>query len=87
MPATMNNWGPAALIVFGYLVAALWQNRRMDDLRDSLTKRIDDLGNALNKRIDDLASSTNSRLQAIENRLTSIESRLVEVEKSQRAIR
>ncbi|MDQ2712333.1 MAG: hypothetical protein M3Y24_08920 [Acidobacteriota bacterium] len=28
-----NNWGPAALIVFGYIVAAFWQNKRIDDLK------------------------------------------------------
>lgn len=33
MAAEANNWGPAALIVFGYIVAAFWQNKRIDDLR------------------------------------------------------
>lgn len=31
MPAEVNNWGPAALIVFGYMAAAIWQNKRIGD--------------------------------------------------------
>jgi len=33
MAPEVNNWGPAALIVFGYIVAAFWQNKRIDDLK------------------------------------------------------
>jgi hypothetical protein len=32
--AVVNNWGPAALIVFGYMVAAFWQNKRVEDIKD-----------------------------------------------------
>ncbi len=34
MPVEVNNWGPASLIVFGYLAAAFWQNKRFDDMKD-----------------------------------------------------
>lgn len=34
-----SNWGPAALIVVGYMAAAMWQNKRIDDI----SKRFDDV--------------------------------------------
>ena len=34
MNQQVNNWGPAALIVFGYIAAAYWQSKRFDDMKE-----------------------------------------------------
>ena len=31
MTQAVNNWGPAAVIVIGYIIAAWWQSKRFDD--------------------------------------------------------
>jgi hypothetical protein len=52
----INQWGPVAVIVGGYLLGIFFQNRRIDDLRDSMNKRFDDLRDLLKsevKRIED----------------------------------
>ncbi len=56
MPAELNNWGPAAVIVFGYVAAAFWQNKRIDDVKDWIKAEFG--------RVHD-------RLDRIEKRLTS----------------
>jgi hypothetical protein len=38
-----NQWGPIAVIVVGYLLGIYFQNRRIDDLKDSMNKRFDDM--------------------------------------------
>jgi hypothetical protein len=43
----VNAWGPTAVIVGGYLIGMYFQNRRIDDLRDSMNKRFDDLRDLL----------------------------------------
>jgi len=52
----INQWGPVAVIVGGYLLGIFFQNRRIDDLRDSMHKRFDDLRDLLKsgvKRIEE----------------------------------
>ncbi len=66
MPAQVNNWGPAALIVFGYIVAAFWQNKRIDDLKDWIKaefKRVDQHFPQLNEKLDKL----DGRVKALED--------------------
>jgi len=56
MNPIINQWGPVAVIVGGYLLGMFFQNRRIDDLRDSMNKRFDDLRDLLKsevKRIED----------------------------------
>ena len=56
MNPIINQWGPVAVIVGGYLLGIFFQNRRIDDLRDSMNKRFDDLRDLLKsevKRIED----------------------------------
>lgn len=39
------DWGPAIVVALSYLAAALWQNKRIDDLKDfirSEIKRVED---------------------------------------------
>ena len=58
-----NNWGPAAMIVFGYIVAAFWQNKRIDDLKtwlDSEFKHINEKLDKLDTRVGVLEESRNS---------------------------
>ncbi|MBV8865676.1 MAG: hypothetical protein JO210_09815 [Acidobacteriaceae bacterium] len=47
--AVANNWGPAALIVFGYIVAAFWQNKRIDDLKTWLEAEFRHISEKLDK--------------------------------------
>lgn len=51
MNAALNQWGPAAVIVGGYLLGIYFQNRRIDDLRDSMNKRFDDLRDLLKSEV------------------------------------
>ncbi len=63
MAAEANNWGPAALIVFGYIVAAFWQNKRIDDLKIWLLPEFAHINEKLDKldaRVKVLEDSRNS---------------------------
>jgi len=51
MNSIFNQWGPVAVIVGGYLLGMFFQNRRIDDLRDSINKRFDDLRDLLKSEI------------------------------------
>jgi hypothetical protein len=56
MNPVINQWGSVAVIAGGYLLGIFFQNRRIDDLRDSMNKRFDDLRDLLKsevKRIED----------------------------------
>ncbi len=77
MNPIINQWGPAAVIVGGYLVGIFFQNRRIDDLRDSLATRIDDLRDSMNRRFDDLHDLLKSEVKRIEERLERLEHPIV----------
>jgi hypothetical protein len=62
----MNQWGPVAVIIVGYLLGIFFQNRRIDDLRDSM-----------NKRFDDLRDLLKSEVRRIEDRLERLEHPIV----------
>ncbi len=51
MSPIINQWGPVAVIVGGYLLGIFFQNRRIDDLRDSMNKRFDDLRDLLKSEV------------------------------------
>lgn len=51
MSPIVNQWGPVAVIVGGYLLGIFLQNRRIDDLRDSMNKRFDDLRELLKSEV------------------------------------
>jgi len=56
MNPVIGQWGPVAVIVAGYLLGIYFQNRRIDDLRDSINRRFDDLRELLKsevKRLDE----------------------------------
>jgi hypothetical protein len=56
MTPVVGQWGPVAVIVGGYLLGIYFQNRRIDDLRDSINRRFDDLRELLKsevKRLDE----------------------------------
>lgn len=73
----MNQWGPVAVIVGGYLLGIYFQNRRIDDLRDSMNRRFDDLRETMNKRFDDLHDLLRSEVKRIEERLERLEHPIV----------
>jgi hypothetical protein len=84
MNPLINQWGPVAVIVGGYLLGVYFQSRsiahldrRIDDLRDSLSKRLDDLRETMNKRFDDLHDLLKSEVKRVEERLDRLEHPIV----------
>jgi hypothetical protein len=69
----LNQWGPVAVIVGGYLLGIYFQNRRIDDLRDSMNSRFDGVG----KRFDDLRDLLKSEIKRVEERIARLEHPIV----------
>jgi hypothetical protein len=70
MSPSMNQWGPVAVIVGGYLLGIYFQNRRIDDLRDSINKRFEDLRDLLKsevKRLEERFDHVDERLERLEH--------------------
>ncbi len=68
----LNQWGPVAVIVGGYLLGMYFQNRRIDDLRDSMNKRFDDMNSRfddMNRRFDDTRDLLKSEIRRLEDRI------------------
>jgi hypothetical protein len=79
MNPIINQWGPVAVIVGGYLLGIYFQNRRIDDLRDSINKRFDDLRDLLKsevKRLEESIGRLEARVERVELRLDRIDERL-----------
>ncbi|HMD95918.1 MAG TPA: hypothetical protein VKM93_01115 [Terriglobia bacterium] len=47
-------WGPAVLVVVGYLVAMLFQRHQIQDLREVMNHRFEDLARYLDQRFKNL---------------------------------
>jgi hypothetical protein len=73
MNPIINQWGPDAVIVGGYLLGIYFQNRRIDDLRDSMNRRFDDLRDSMNKRFDGLHDLLKSEVKRLDERLDRLE--------------
>ena len=69
MSPVIGQWGPVAVIVGGYLLGIYFQNRRIDDLRDSMNRRFDDM----NKRFDDLHDLLKSEVRRLDERFDRLE--------------
>jgi len=69
----VTQWGPVAVIVGGYLLGIFFQNRRIDDLRDSINKRFD----GVDKRFDDLRDLLKSEIKRVEERIDRLEHPIV----------
>jgi hypothetical protein len=70
MSPIMNQWGPVAVIVGGYLLGIFFQNRRIDDLRDSMNRRFEDLRDLLKsevKRLEERFDRVDERLDRLEH--------------------
>ncbi len=86
MNPIINQWGPIAVIVGGYLLGIYFQSRsishldrRIDDLRDSVNSRFDDLRDLLKsetKRLEDSIVRVDGRVERVEKRLDRIDDRL-----------
>ena len=66
----INQWGPVAVIVGGYLLGIFFQNRRIDDFRDSINRHLDDLRDLLKsevKRLEERLDHVEARLGRLEN--------------------
>lgn len=66
----MSQWCPVAVIVGGYLLGIYFQNRRIDDLRDSINKRFEDLRDLLKsevKRLEERFDHVDERLERLEH--------------------
>jgi hypothetical protein len=76
MPATrifLNIWGPALLVCSTVIVGLLYQNTRMNDLKDAFNTRFDDLKDYIKsefKRVDE-------RIDRLEERIARLDVPLV----------
>jgi hypothetical protein len=80
MNPLINQWGPVAVIVGGYLLGIFFQNRRIDDLRDSINKRFEDLRDLLKsevKRLEERFDHVDRRFDHVEERLDRLEHPIV----------
>jgi uncharacterized protein (DUF2164 family) len=76
----LSQWGPVAVIVGGYLLGIYFQNRRIDDLRDSINSRFDGVNSrfdSVNKRFDDLRDLLKSEIKRVEERIDRLEHPIV----------
>jgi hypothetical protein len=76
MNPIVNQWGPVAVIVGGYLLGIYFQNRRIDDLRDSMNKRFEDLRDLLKseiKRLEERFDRVDECLDRMDQRLERLE--------------
>jgi hypothetical protein len=73
----LTQCGPIAVMVAGYLLGAYFQNRRIDDLKDSMNKRFDDTNASFNKRFDDLRDLLKSAVRRVEERIGHLESPVI----------
>lgn len=60
-----SNWGPAALIVFGYIVAAYWNSKRFDDFKLWMGAEL--------KRLEE---KTSTEIKRLEHKIDGVEGRL-----------
>jgi hypothetical protein len=77
MNPVIGQWGPVAVIVGCYLLGIYFQNRRIDDLRDSMNRRFDDLRNSIDKRFDDLHDLLKSEVKRLDERFDRLEHPIV----------
>jgi hypothetical protein len=77
MSPVIGQWGPVAVIVGGYLLGIYFQNRRIDDLRDSMNRRFDDLRDSIKKRFDGLHDLLKSEVKRLDERLDRLEHPIV----------
>ncbi len=77
MNAVVGQWGPVAVIVGGYLLGIYFQNRRIDDLRDSVNRRFEDLRTSMNNRFDDLHDLLKSEIKRLDERFDRLEHPIV----------
>ena len=76
----MTQWGPIAVVVAGYLLGAYFQNRRIDDLKDSVNKRCDDMNKRfddMNRRFDDLRDLVKSGVRRVDDRIGHLEAAVI----------
>lgn len=73
MNPIVGQWGPVAVIVGGYLLGIYFQNRRIDDLRDSINRRFDDLRELLKSEVKRLESE----IQRLDERFDRLEHPIV----------
>jgi len=76
MNPVIGQWGPVAVIVGGYLLGIYFQNRRIDDLRDSINRRFDDV----NRRFDDLRDLLKSEVSRLESEIKRLDERFDRLE-------
>ena len=80
MNPLINQWGPVAVIVGGYLLGIFFQNRRIDDLRDSVNKRFEDLRDLLKSEVKRLEEHADQRFDQVDQRFDHVDQRLDRLE-------
>jgi predicted nuclease with TOPRIM domain len=76
MSPIMNQWGPVAVIVGGYLLGIYFQSRSISHL----DRRIGDLRDSINRRFEDLRDLLKSEVKRLEERFDRVDERLERLE-------
>jgi len=75
----VNNWGPAALIMFGYIAASFWQNKQVEGMNkrfEDMGKRFDDMGKHFDDRFEGLKEWAKTEFSRVHDRLDRMEKTL-----------
>jgi hypothetical protein len=73
----INQWGPVAVIVAGYLLGIFSRTGAWTTSAIQVTTRIDDLRETMNKRFDDLHDLLKSEVKRLDDRLERLEHPIV----------
>jgi septation ring formation regulator EzrA len=77
--AVAINWGPALVVLFGFVLTVVYNAHHFDKRFDLTDKRIDDLRDTLKseiRRVEDRMVRIEDRIDRIEARVARIEERL-----------
>jgi len=69
----LTDWGPAVVIILGYVMGFYFQNRRLDDFRDAMNQRFGDMDRRNDARFSDLKDFIRAGVSRLEDRLDRLE--------------
>ena len=74
--AQINNWGPAAIIVIGYIAAAFWHSKRFDDFKLWIGAEIHRVNDTLTSELKRVETTLTSELKRLEEKMDNTSKRL-----------
>ena len=70
---TWNNWGPAAIIILGYVVGLYFQNKRLDDFKEGLYKYLGSEFESITKEFAAVRTELRSEVKRLEDKIDHLE--------------